>query len=641
MAFQYPQFLYALFLLIIPILIHLFQLRKFKKIEFSNVALLKKISIQSRKSSKLKKYLVLATRMLTFTVLIIAFAQPYLPSKEAKNLPTEYVIYLDNSFSMGYKVSSKSIFEQAKQELLKYISEEDEVIVFTNHTTIKNSSNLKNEILDIQLSPKSLKLDQVLLKSNSLFSDKENTNKKLILLSDFQANQPENLNYNDYLSSPVDVNFVKLKTDNQINTNLKEINYKEKQNQIELEVELEAFGDMDKSIDVSIYDQNELIARKEVDFKEDLNKTISFKLSNKAYPKSRIEINADGLDYDNVLYFSINENSKIEILSINQKSDDFLKRIYSGSDFNYSSVDLNELSYSSINQSDVIILNEVEDYSTNFNNALKKYLEDGGQLIIIPAEKNVEALNQFLKTIQISTLGKINNEDIQLTKINFQHPIYINTFVDEISSFDYPNFRRSYTLQTTSSPALSFSNQIPFLVNKDNISLFAAPLNKQNSNFQNSPLIVPTFYNLAKLNRLESQLYFELNENNVIKINWESSSDHVIQLLDDEGNKFIPQQQKFVKQVEMNTAEVPEKAGNYAVVVKNDTLKHLSFNYPRNQSLLNYYSFQEEDNVYNSIEGFFNEMRKKQETKTFWYWFLIFALIFLVAEFVLLNYFKK
>ena len=38
MQFKNPEILYALFLLLIPIIVHLFQLRKFQKVTFTNVA---------------------------------------------------------------------------------------------------------------------------------------------------------------------------------------------------------------------------------------------------------------------------------------------------------------------------------------------------------------------------------------------------------------------------------------------------------------------------------------------------------------------------------------------------------------------------------------------------------------------------
>ena len=77
MQFKYPEILYALLLLIIPIIVHLFQLQRFVKVPFTNVAFLKNIEKQTRKSAKLKKWLVLISRLLALSCIILAFSQPY------------------------------------------------------------------------------------------------------------------------------------------------------------------------------------------------------------------------------------------------------------------------------------------------------------------------------------------------------------------------------------------------------------------------------------------------------------------------------------------------------------------------------------------------------------------------------------
>ena len=100
MIFEKPNVLYFLFLLILPLLVHLFQLRKYKTTKFSNVALLERIQKQSRKSSRLKKWLVLAMRLLALIFIILAFAKPYIPNDKGISQDNEIVIYLDNSLSM-------------------------------------------------------------------------------------------------------------------------------------------------------------------------------------------------------------------------------------------------------------------------------------------------------------------------------------------------------------------------------------------------------------------------------------------------------------------------------------------------------------------------------------------------------------
>ena len=82
MKFLYPQFLWALFAIAIPIIIHLFNFRRFKRVYFSNVALLKQVDLETKKSSKVRHLLVLLARILAITCLVLAFAQPYFPEKE-------------------------------------------------------------------------------------------------------------------------------------------------------------------------------------------------------------------------------------------------------------------------------------------------------------------------------------------------------------------------------------------------------------------------------------------------------------------------------------------------------------------------------------------------------------------------------
>ncbi|MEY2739096.1 MAG: hypothetical protein RL259_1005, partial [Bacteroidota bacterium] len=123
MQFKHPEILYFLFLLVIPILVHLFQLRRFKKEYFTNVKLLKELQTQTRKSSKIKKWLLLATRLLLLTCLIIAFAQPYFENEKTVKKGNDLIILLDNSFSMQAKGPKGELLKRSVQELLEELPE--------------------------------------------------------------------------------------------------------------------------------------------------------------------------------------------------------------------------------------------------------------------------------------------------------------------------------------------------------------------------------------------------------------------------------------------------------------------------------------------------------------------------------------
>ena len=120
MSFQYPQFLWALSLVIIPILIHLFNLQRYKTLYFSDLTLLKSIQIESKKRSRVKNFLLLLCRILLVSLLVIAFCKPISnPLNSSPGLTSQRIgIYLDNSYSMSSTNDSQSLLEIAKSDAI-------------------------------------------------------------------------------------------------------------------------------------------------------------------------------------------------------------------------------------------------------------------------------------------------------------------------------------------------------------------------------------------------------------------------------------------------------------------------------------------------------------------------------------------
>ena len=191
MQFKHPEFLYALFLLLIPIIVHLFQLRRFQKVEFTNVKFLKRIIIQTRKSSQIKKWLTLITRLFLLACLIFAFAQPYFSKTKTINQPLEYVIYLDNSFSMHTNGANGELLKRAVQDLIFEISEQQKFTLFTNNHVFNNVSvnDIKNDLIELDYSSTRLDYNATLLKGKQLFSKDNSSLKQFVFISDFQKNQ--------------------------------------------------------------------------------------------------------------------------------------------------------------------------------------------------------------------------------------------------------------------------------------------------------------------------------------------------------------------------------------------------------------------------------------------------------------------
>ena len=137
MQFLFPGFLAALGFLAVPIIVHLFNFVRYKKIYFSNVRFLKEVKEETQSRSRLKHLLILAARLLAIFFLVFAFAQPFIPAKNAivKEGTKAVSIYIDNSFSMAALGKNGTLLDEAKKDaldILKAFGPTDKFQLLTN-----------------------------------------------------------------------------------------------------------------------------------------------------------------------------------------------------------------------------------------------------------------------------------------------------------------------------------------------------------------------------------------------------------------------------------------------------------------------------------------------------------------------------
>jgi hypothetical protein len=640
MQFKHPELLYALFALLIPILIHLFQLRKFKKQAFTNVAFLKKVTSQTRKSSQLKKWLILCTRMLLLAALIIAFAQPFTSKTNSLNTKKETVIYLDNSFSMQAKGEQGELLKRAVQDVINHVDATETISLFTNNQTFKNTNigAIKNELLQLEYTSNQLNYDAVLLKGKNLFNNKSGNLKQLVVISDFQIKESV---FKTTLDSLIAVNAVQLKP---VNTNNLSIDSLYISNKTPLNIELTAIisnqGNALKNVPVSLFSNENLLAKTAIDITE--KATAVFTLNNEEKIIGNLVIDDVNLAFDNTLYFNINKPNKVKVLAISEANADFLKRIYTDNEFLFTSEALNELNYSDIENQNLIVLNELQSIPNALTTALKAFTDKGGFIIVIPSKDiDLQTYNDFFLPFNLR-FEKLNPSEKKVTTINYSHPLFKDVFNKEVSNFQYPKVEGFYPLiSNNNSSPLKYEDGKAFLSKANQVYVFSASLNNENSNFKNSPLIVPTFYNIGKQSLKTSQLYQVIGEENSFDVPITLQQDDILTLsLSDEN--LIPQQKYFNNKVRITTTEMPNSAGTYNINNKSEFIENISYNYQRDESNLIYQDLSalEQIQVSHSIPDLFDTLKSDSKINELWKWFVIFALIFLVIEMLILKYFK-
>lgn len=642
MQFKHPEVLYFLFLLVIPILVHLFQLRRFKKEYFTNVQFLKELSIQTRKSSVIKKWLLLITRLMLLTFLILAFAQPFFAAKDSTKNSNEMYIILDNSYSMQAKGKKGELLKRAVQDLLEHTPDAQNFSLITNSDNYWNTDikSVQKDLQNLKYSASPFRLDNLIAKVNAR---KSAFNKDIIVITDavgVEDNQAKSFRKED------NVYFIIPEAEQKNNISIDSVYIQQTlDNFYEIGVKLSANGEDFKDIPIALYNKNKLAAKTVINF-ETKEKTMNFTIPKEDF-HGYVSVTDKGLAYDNTYYFSISKPSKTDVISIGDTDkSNFLSRIYTADEFNYNNFPLANLDYNSLEKQDAIVLNELKDIPQALQTTLKSFVNKGGNLVLIPAqESNATELNAFVSNFGALKFNTAAQSEKKVTKINFSHPLFSTVFEKKIDNFQYPSTKVSFGLSSTTSSVLSYDDQSAFLTSLSNdlssVYVFAAPINKGNSNFQNSPLIVPTFYNMAQNAQKTGVNAIVIGESQPFVTDALLSKDEIL-TVKNSTESFIPVQQLLNTKVKMSFNDNPAEAGNFGIFNGTNLVQNISFNYNRTESNLALANPDVAGNFkeIEDIETVFNTIHTDRTDTQIWKWFVILALLFLALELLIQKFVK-
>lgn len=639
MRFQHPELLYALLLLLIPIIVHLFRLRKFQKEDFTNVKFLKKVIQETRKSSRLKKFLILFTRLFLVACLVLAFAQPYIPASDKALEPTSTFIYLDNSYSMQAGNGPNSLLQLAITDLLNGLEENSDYALITNNSEFYNrtEADLREELQELEHTPEKIDFRQIQLKAENYFSGKGQANQEVLIISDFQntLDLPQEID-----SETIDYKFIQTGLENLRNVSLDTAFINESNpGSISVKLQLKSNYSPQNPMAVSVRDGEKLLGRNTVLINDEETSEIEFILKNEEISNGLIEIEDPGLAYDNQLFFTISKNPPANVVVISNRESGFLQRIYSAPEFETSIFSSNQIDFNELNSANLIIVNELEEVPSSLSTNLANAMNSGTSVVIIPSEEYSD-YNELLSRLGLPNFtGNVDNE-LLISSIEFDHPLLEGVFEDQTQNFEYPKVLNSYRLNSGNG-ILLYEDGTPFLTGNNSAFLFSAALNTDNSNFQSSPLIVPIFYQIGLQSLKKPQLYYSIGSDSRIDVAASLGKDEVLQL-SNSTEAVIPQQQNFNNRVEISTTGLELKAGNYSVEAQNEKVGQISFNFDRKESELDYTNIEDIEAVetFNSVKEYFSQANAASQINALWKWFVIFALLFLAVEMLLIKFFK-
>jgi len=580
--------------------------------------------------------------MLLLTCVIIAFAQPFFESKDSKSAGKEMYIILDNSFSMQAKGKKGELLKRAVQELLEEIPENANFSLLTNNDSYWNTDikTIRSELQNLKYSAAPFQLDNILAKVKAR---KSSFKKDIIIITDAVGLTPNQLKNIDTDNIPY---FIVPKAEQKNNVAIDSVFIRQTLDDFyELSINTTNYSTDFKPVPVALYNQNKLVAKTIINFKNK-KETINFTIPKQAF-HGYVSIEDNDLAYDNKLFFSISKIKKTNIISIGApEKNNFLSRIYTNDEFNYSPFTLSTLDYNSIDKQDAIVLNELDEIPQALQTTLKSFVNKGGNLIVIPSETvSVSNLNTFLNQFGTTQFQSLEPNEKLITKINFSHPLFAGVFESKTNNFQYPKTKKSFAVSSTSPAVLTFEDQSPFLTGiKNSVSsvyIFSAPINTLNSNFQQSPLIVPVFYKMALSRQNNGINANTIGNSNSYLVSVLLSKDEILTVKNQE-EQFIPVQKLLNNKVQLFFNDYPEKAGNYTIYDSQKPIENISFNYPRTESNLD----QVNENLLSdyktsdSISTIFDTLQTSRTDNQIWKWFIIFALLFLALETAIIKFVK-
>jgi hypothetical protein len=679
MEFVHPNFLWLLFLLLIPIIIHLFHFRRHKTLFFPSLKFLKYVQQEQKSTQKLKHLLVLFSRLFALAFLIICFAQPFIGTSKSNSAGKSVLaIYIDNSFSMTAKGTEGELLSEAKEltrRILKDADPETHILLATNKLDgIEQRLITKMEALDylekIESTPIRRNLQQV-LNWQKEFIDRENQEnvnlavRQYVFLSDFQKNQFDT----DKLKVDEKAFYYPIQIQPQEISNLlvdsvwfaSPIHKKNEPNEFFVQVKNLSGNDIvNAELSMQAGSQKRTLF---MDIPAKKSAVANFQITNNTSGliEGKVSVNDKQLFWDDDFYFSYNVAASAGVLILNgEDASPSVNRVYGIETF-YKVKSISEMSFTreELKGTDLIILNGLNEISSGFSSELVDFKNQGGSIFIFPGSKiNGTDYSDLLNDLGLLTLSASAREGTKINKVEYKDPFFKNVFEKENTSLNLPSVSKCYGVpgfrQSTVFPLISLRNGSPLLLRtNESVYLYTSSLNSEFGNFTDNALFPTVLLRAGEFSKRNLPLYATIGKENKLMLFEDLADETPLKLVNNEF-EYIPIVSKngLAVNISISGPEAIEKlkSGNY--VIKTDSpINGIALNYDRAESEMNYVS--KEDVVselkergvkninFNSVEnGQSVTMVDLQKPKEYWRLFLLLTLLFVLSEMALLRFWK-
>lgn len=671
MQFINPAFLYALGFLAIPIILHLFHFRRFKKVYFTNTKFLKEIKEETSARSKLRNLLVLAMRLLALAFLVFAFAQPFIPAKNQlakKGIPVVSV-FVDNSFSMNALSDDVKLLAKEKQmahDIIASYPTEVRFQVLTNdfegrHQRLYDKEDALGLVEEVASTPNVKKLSKVFKRQVQALSLDKSENKVAYIISDFQKN------INDLttdIDTSIALNLIPLQAVQERNIAIDSAWFEAPvqmiSNHNKLLVRARNYSNEDaENVRLALNYQGETrpIGTMSIKAQSYQVDTVAITPLKVGWHEATLNITDYPIQFDDRYFLSFHVAEKVSVLAINDAQ---INRYISAALPDVTNIQVNALKYGDFPKYDMIVLNDLKTISSGLAFELKKYVNGGGNLLVFPGkDADINSYNAFLDLFPVDQLKPFEKKKRKMSRINVDEFVFNGVFENVNSQLTLPTTQGNYPLTQFSArkatPLLRYrdgsSALVKYGLGAGNVYLSSAPVSEDISDLVRSgEVFIPMLYKMAISAGKASPISYTIGRDSRLEAPHLSTNQETVYRLKGTQDEFIPQQRVVGGKVIINISDEVKSAGFYLLEDKEgNAISHFAFNYDRIESDLNCTNIDELKRLQdghiavleaNDSDQLTAQIEERGQGRQLWKWCVILVLGFLLAESLLLRFWK-
>ncbi|PSR12847.1 MAG: hypothetical protein DA408_16185 [Bacteroidetes bacterium] len=675
MQFVYPTFLWALLALAIPIIIHLFYFRRFKRVLFTNVKFLREVKEETSMRSRLRNLLVLALRLLALAFLVFAFAQPFIPQNKAIKTGSKAIsVFVDNSFSMSALSQDIPLLEKAKQrarDVVQAYSPENRFQVLTNnfegrHQRLVGQDEALALIDEITIGPAVRQLSTVTARQQQALATGDADYQSLYLISDFQRNITDLPIWED---TTVDLTLVPLQAVQERNVGLDSAWFEapvpllNQNNRLHVRIRNYSNEDIDNvRLSVRYNGQEKPEGVLTVPALGTLIDSVIINVTQPGWQDVTLGITDYPIQFDDQYNLTFRVAEKIAVLVIAPGANNrFLKAALQGLGvFAPEFVSSQELNYSSLPTYQMIILEGLPSISSGLANELQQYVQQGGNLLVFPGRSSdLGSYRGFLTPFPANELRPFEEKERTVGTINTEEFVFQDVFENRSASLRLPTTQGNFPLTSFAGRQeenlLTYRDGSTYLAKyqsgQGHLYLCSAPIDEQVNNLvQNAEIFVPMLYKMAISAGAAKPLAYTIGKDEVIETTHQQNSGEIAYKMQGSAGEFIPEQRIVGSRVFLGIDNQVTEAGFYELFLNPEQrLDHFAFNYNRRESALDYYSPADlKERIGDRIDiidtandnAITTEIAERSQGVVLWRWCIMLVLLWLACEGLILRFWK-